>query len=114
MARSCPYPTASARSSNPVRRTRELGERLAAEGYRAYLVGGTVRDAFLDRDLSDLDVDVDIATDARPDEIERIVRGWADHVWLQGQRFGTVGCSQRRTQLRAHDVPGRRVPPREP
>ena len=20
------------------------------------------------------------------------MRGWADHVWLQGQRFGTVGC----------------------
>ncbi len=74
--------------------TRDLGERLAAAGHRAYLVGGTVRDAFLDRDLSDLGIDVDIATDARPDEIERIVRDWADHVWLQGQRFGTVGCSK--------------------
>ena len=74
---------------------RELGGRLAAAGHQAYLVGGTVRDAFLDRDLSGPDVDVDLATDARPDEVERIVRPWADHVWLQGQRFGTVGCLKR-------------------
>ncbi|HEX5614537.1 MAG TPA: CCA tRNA nucleotidyltransferase, partial [Acidimicrobiia bacterium] len=23
-----------------------------------------------------------------------VVEGWADHVWLQGERFGTVGCSK--------------------
>ena len=40
--------------------------------------------------------DVDVTTDARPDVIERLVRPWADHVWLQGQRFGTVGCAQGR------------------
>jgi poly(A) polymerase len=74
--------------------TRELGERFAAAGHRAYLVGGTVRDAFLDRDLSGPDVDVDLTTDARPDAIERIVAGWADHVWLQGKRFGTIGCQK--------------------
>jgi poly(A) polymerase len=71
---------------------RDLGERLAAGGYQAYLVGGTVRDAFLDRDLSGPDVDIDVTTDARPDAVERLVRDWADQVWLQGQRFGTVGC----------------------
>jgi poly(A) polymerase len=71
---------------------RDLGERLAAEGHQAYLVGGTVRDAFLDRDLSGPGVDIDVTTDARPDVVERLVRGWADQVWLQGQRFGTVGC----------------------
>jgi poly(A) polymerase len=70
--------------------TQELAARLRDAGYRAYMVGGSVRDAFLDRPLSD----VDIATDARPDAIEAIVRPWADHVWLQGQRFGTVGCSK--------------------
>ena len=52
--------------------------------------GGSVRDALLDRDI----VDVDIATDARPDAIEAVVRPWADAVWLQGQRFGTVGCEK--------------------
>ena len=35
--------------------------------------------------------DIDIATDARPDAVERIVAAWADAVWLQGQRFGTIG-----------------------
>ena len=36
--------------------------------------------------------DFDLTTDARPDEIERLVRGWADDVWTQGARFGTIGC----------------------
>ena len=36
--------------------------------------------------------DFDLTTDARPDEIEGIVRGWADDVWTQGARFGTIGC----------------------
>ena len=58
--------------------------------------------------------DIDIATDARPDAIERVVRGWADAVWLQGQRFGTVGVREGRRALRDHDVPRRRLPPREP
>src|SRR5690606_33049150 len=35
--------------------------------------------------------DVDLTTDARPDAIERVLRGFTDHVWLQGKRFGTVG-----------------------
>ena len=59
-------------------------------GHRAYLVGGSVRDAFLDRVRDDSDTD--ITTDARPDVIERVVKGWADAVWLQGERFGTVGA----------------------
>src|SRR5205085_8460183 len=33
-------------------------------------------------------------TDARPDDIEAIVSGWADSVWTQGKRFGTIGCSK--------------------
>src|ERR671910_71939 len=68
----------------------QLAGRLVAGGHRCYLVGGSVRDALLD--VPQEGIDVDVATDARPDAVERIVRGWADHVWLQGQRFGTVGC----------------------
>ena len=41
---------------------------------------------------ADEDADFDLTTDARPDEIERLVRGWADDVWTQGARFGTIGC----------------------
>jgi poly(A) polymerase len=70
--------------------TQQLAARLAKGGFQAYLVGGSVRDALLDRPI----VDVDIATDARPDAIEAAVRDWADALWLQGQRFGTVGCEK--------------------
>jgi len=70
--------------------TQQLAARLRALGHRSYLVGGSVRDALLDRDI----VDVDIATDARPDAVEAAVRPWADAVWLQGQRFGTIGCEK--------------------
>jgi poly(A) polymerase len=70
--------------------TQDLAARLAQAGHRAYLVGGSVRDAFLDRGAPD--DDIDLATDAHPDVVGEVVQGWADAVWLQGQRFGTVGC----------------------
>src|SRR6266851_1479677 len=70
--------------------TRELADRLAAAGHECYLVGGTVRDAF----LGATSPDVDLATDAPPDEICRVLDGWADQLWLQGQRFGTVGAEK--------------------
>ena len=70
---------------------RPLADRFAAAGFRTYLVGGTVRDLLLGRAITR---DFDLTTDARPDDIERIVSGWADAVWTQGKRFGTVGCSK--------------------
>jgi poly(A) polymerase len=66
-----------------------LAERFRAAGRRLYLVGGTVRDLLLDRQA---DTDYDLTTDARPDETKRIVTGWADAVWTQGERFGTIGA----------------------
>ena len=85
-------PPRLARFLEPDSATQALAGRLRAAGYRAYLVGGIVRDVFLDR-LSPED-DIDIATDARPEVVEAIVRDWADAVWLQGQRFGTVGLQK--------------------
>ncbi len=72
-----------------VEETRPLAERFAAAGFRLYLVGGVVRDLLLDR-LGDRH-DLDFTTDALPDDVERLVRPWADAVWLQGKRFGTIG-----------------------
>ena len=72
-----------------VAETAEVAARFAAAGRRLYLVGGVVRDLIVNR-LADL-ADLDFATDARPDEIEALVSGWADAVWLQGKRFGTIG-----------------------
>jgi poly(A) polymerase len=69
---------------------RPLAERFGAAGHRIYLVGGSVRDLLLGRDAAD--IDFDLTTDARPDDIEAIVRAWADAVWVQGKRFGTIGC----------------------
>jgi poly(A) polymerase len=70
-------------------RVRPVAERFAAAGRRAYLVGGVVRDLLLDREPSG---DLDLTTDARPDEVVEILRPWADHVWPQGQRFGTIAA----------------------
>jgi poly(A) polymerase len=69
---------------------RDLAVRLRAYGGECYLVGGTVRDAFLDLDLADRDVD--IATSARPEVVERVVGEWADQTWLAGRDFGTIGA----------------------
>ncbi|HEV2993772.1 MAG TPA: CCA tRNA nucleotidyltransferase [Acidimicrobiia bacterium] len=66
--------------------TLELAQRLTAAGHECYLVGGTVRDAF----LGATSPDVDLSTDATPDEVQRLASGWADDLWLQGARFGTV------------------------
>ncbi len=85
-------PPRLARFFEPTSATQELARRLGDAGHRAYLVGGSVRDAFLDRVRDGSDTD--IATGARPDVVEQVVRDWADAVWLQGERFGTVGCQK--------------------
>jgi poly(A) polymerase len=79
-----------------------LAERFASAGFRVYLVGGSVRDAILGRPLAE--IDLDFTTDARPDDIERVLRGWADAVWDQGKRFGTVGAAKvgRRFEITTH------------
>ena len=69
--------------------TAPLAERFATAGRSLYLVGGVVRDAILNR--LDPAADLDFTTEARPEEIETLVTGWADAVWTQGKRFGTIG-----------------------
>jgi poly(A) polymerase len=73
--------------------TSELAALFQKAGFRLYLVGGVVRDALLGRlgPGAALDHDLDFTTDARPDDIEAVVAGWADALWLQGKRFGTIG-----------------------
>ena len=76
----------------PVREeARELAERFAVDGYRIYLVGGVVRDSLLDLHL-DTDFDLDLTTDAQPPAVKSILEEWADTVWTQGERFGTIGA----------------------
>jgi poly(A) polymerase len=69
---------------------REIGGRFALAGRSLFLVGGSVRDAVLGRMTTDLD----FTTDARPEEIQHIVRPWADAMWDTGIEYGTVGAGK--------------------
>lgn len=80
--------------------TAELSDRFGAAGHRLYMVGGSVRDAIIGRATpigegalqdTSYEQDIDLTTDARPDEVEKLVASWADAVWDQGKRFGTIG-----------------------
>lgn len=55
-------------------------------GEEIYLVGGSVRDAFLGREVDDYD----FATSARPERIASLLNSWADVVYEVGAAFGTV------------------------
>ena len=62
----------------------ELGERFAAAGFEAHLVGGSVRDALLaagSGSRSSVPGDLDVTTDARPEQVLELLRGWAGSTW---------------------------------
>jgi poly(A) polymerase len=73
---------------------RSVGDRFTAAGFEIHLVGGSVRDALLaagsavDRVAGDLD----LTTDARPEQVLELLRGWARSTWNTGIAFGTVGA----------------------
>jgi len=64
-----------------------IGRLFARQGYELALVGGPVRDVF----LGERPADFDLTTDATPDQVLAITRGWADKTWTVGIAFGTVG-----------------------
>ncbi|KGN31172.1 RNA nucleotidyltransferase [Knoellia sinensis KCTC 19936] len=69
----------------------DLGTRFTQAGHELALVGGPVRDAFLDRTPPDLD----FTTSASPDETEAILREWGTATWDMGRDFGTIGARRR-------------------
>jgi poly(A) polymerase len=79
----------------------ELGARFTAAGYEAHLVGGSVRDALLSAASGGPKVpgDLDVTTDARPEQILELLRGWAGSTWNTGIAFGTVGAEVSGTRL---------------
>jgi poly(A) polymerase len=65
----------------------DLAELFTRRGYELVLVGGPVRDVFLRRRHGDLD----LATDATPEQVLEITADWADATWSMGIEFGTIG-----------------------
>ena len=65
-----------------------LGKMFHDAGYELALVGGPVRDAILGR----VAPDVDLTTNATPDQILEVIKGKADTHWDIGKEFGTIGC----------------------
>jgi poly(A) polymerase len=68
----------------------DIGARFADAGFETWLVGGSVRDWLLARSSAP---DLDVATDARPSQMLPLLRGWADELWMQGVKFGTIGAN---------------------
>lgn len=65
-------------------------------GKRVWLVGGWVRDAWLGRVHT---ADLDLATDATPQESSEILKRWAGKVWTTGIEFGTVAAERKGVQV---------------
>jgi len=65
-----------------------LADAFRAAGHELALVGGPVRDALLGRAVTDLD----FTSDARPDDILRIVTPISDAQWDVGREFGTIAA----------------------
>ncbi len=67
-----------------------LARAFAAAGFSLYAVGGSVRDAVLDV-AKDEDYEIDFTTNARPSDIERLMKPLCSTMWEQGRAFGTIG-----------------------
>lgn len=65
----------------------DIGGLFTEHGHQLALVGGPVRDVFRGEQPSDLD----LTTDATPQQVLAMVDGWADATWTVGIAFGTVG-----------------------
>jgi poly(A) polymerase len=65
----------------------DLPARFARAGHALALVGGPVRDAL----MGHVGGDLDLTTDARPEQIQALMSGWAEAIWDVGAAFGTIG-----------------------
>ncbi|WP_194410065.1 CCA tRNA nucleotidyltransferase [Microbacterium cremeum] len=72
-----------------------LARAFADAGFDLAIVGGPVRDALIGRETHDLD----FTTDARPDDILRIVTPISTAQWDIGRAFGTIGARVRGEQV---------------
>jgi tRNA nucleotidyltransferase/poly(A) polymerase len=80
------HPRLSDLTDSQVGATTAIAQRLHDAGHQAWLVGGCVRDLALGRHPKDLD----IASDARPEEVEALF----EHTVDVGRDFGTIVVAQ--------------------
>ena len=71
----------------------ELAKRFESLNFQLAIVGGSVRDSLLGR----LGKDLDFTTNARPEEIKKILRTFAEDVWEVGINFGTIAARKDET-----------------
>lgn len=72
-----------------------LAAAFSSKGHSLYLVGGSVRDAF----LGELGHDLDFTTSARPEETKAILDDYADVAWDTGIAFGTLSAEKHGQQI---------------
>lgn len=72
-----------------------LARSFADAGFDLAIVGGPVRDALIGRETHDLD----FTTDARPDDILRVIEPVSSAQWDIGRAFGTIGARVRGEQV---------------
>ena len=58
-------------------------------GFKLYVVGGSVRDAILKKTPKDFD----LATDAKPDEVQRLLNNANIHNFPKGEAFGVISAT---------------------
>ena len=69
---------------------RPLARVFADEGFSLYAVGGSVRDALLGEPRREV-YEIDFTTNARPDDVARLMARVCATLWEQGRAFGTIG-----------------------
>jgi poly(A) polymerase len=74
----------------------ELAKAFSQKGYRFFLVGGAVRDQLLGKEVTEWDG----TTEAKPDEIEQVLRAaGAKNIGIIGKQFGTITAAFHGEQL---------------
>jgi poly(A) polymerase len=77
-----------------------LARAFGGAGFSLYAVGGSVRDAVLGQERGE-DYEIDFTTNARPDDIARLMKPLCISLWEQGRAFGTIGGNLRDSGIKA-------------
>lgn len=78
-----------------LKQVKELAGIFSKNKKEVYLVGGSVRDALMGLSQTDLD----FTTSATPDVIKRLVKEWADDIWMTGAPYGTISLNKKDLRL---------------